>query len=180
MTASNLLSLFSNLIFLSFVVGIPCYALVRKVDLWSTFTEGAQQGFQLAIRLIPPLVAMLVAIGMFRAAGGFDYLAKWLQPLLARWQLPAEIVPLALIRPFSGSSANAMLADIAKQYGGDSFVAHLAATLVGSTETTFYIVAVYFGAVAIRKTRYAITVGLLADAVGILMAIMIARWFWLH
>lgn len=178
MSLSPLLSTASNALFLCFVVGIPCIAWLRKVDLWQAFGEGAQQGFQLAVRLIPPLVAMLVAIGMFRAAGGFDWFATLLKPLLQRWQIPAEIVPLAVVRPFSGSSANALLAEIAKQYGGDSFVAHLAATIVGSTETTFYIIAVYFGAIAIRNTRYAIPVGLLADVTGLIVAIAVARWFW--
>jgi spore maturation protein B len=168
----------SNLLFLLIIVGIPLWGMLRRLDIWGLFIQGAQDAFPVALKIIPPLVAMYVALGMFRAAQGFELIQKLGGEFLAKLGFPNELVPLALIRPFSGSSALAMLGDIAQQHGGDSFIAHAAAVLVGSTETTFYLIAVYLGVIAIRKTRYAISVGLLADFAGIIAAIVVANYFW--
>src|SRR3990167_4922027 len=156
-------SLLSNWIFLSFVVGIPVLAYFRKINVFDSFMTGAKEGFHIAVKLIPPLVGMLVAICMFRAAGGFDLLSQFLKPWCRHFGFSSELLPLMLIRPFSGSASNGMFVELAQKFGGDSSIAHLAAIIMGSTETTFYVVAVYFGCIAIRKTRYAIACGLLAD-----------------
>jgi spore maturation protein B len=165
----------SDIIFLSFVVGIPFYAAIKKVNVFDSFIEGAKDGFQTAVNLIPYLVAMLVAIGMLRASGFFEILAQMLKPLLEYLNIPVDLIPLILIRPFSGSASNGILADIIHQFGGDSPISKIAATMVGSTETTLYIVAVYFGAINIRHTRYAIPAGLLVDIVGVTASLIIGH-----
>jgi spore maturation protein B len=170
------LNQFSNLLFLSFVVGIPVYAAYKKINVFDSFVSGAKEGFQTIIRILPYLVAMLVAIGMLRASGFFDLMGTLLSPLLSRWGIPSDILPLALVRPFSGSAANGIMAELIHEYGGNSYIAHLAATIMGSTETTFYVIAVYFGCVAITRTRYAIPAGLLADAVGVIASIIVCHY----
>ena len=165
----------SNIIFLAFVVGIPFYASLKRVDVFDSFIDGAKDGFQTAVNLIPYLVAMLVAIGMLRASGFFELLQTVLKPLLNLLHIPVDLIPLILIRPFSGSASNGILADIIHQFGGDASISKIAATMVGSTETTFYIVAVYFGAVNIRHTRYAIPAGLLVDIIGVSASLAIGR-----
>lgn len=175
MNWQNNISAISNILFLCFVVGIPLYGFIRKVPVYDTFVEGAKEGFNVVLRIVPFLVAMLVAIGMFRAAGGFDLLAKLLGPLLAKIGMPPDILPLALIRPFSGSAANGVLADIINSHGGNAYISHLAGTIMGSTETTFYVLAVYFGAISIRRTRHAVPAGLIADIVGVLASLWICH-----
>jgi spore maturation protein B len=118
---------------------------------------------------------MLVAVGMLRASGAFDLLDAFIGPTLAKLGVPSPVVPLALIRPFSGSGSNGILVDIIHHYGGDAFVSHLASTMMGSTETTFYVIAVYFGAVGVTRTRHAIPAGLIADAVGIIASVVVCR-----
>ena len=165
----------SNIIFLTFVVGIPFYAAFKKINVFDSFVEGAKDGYQTAVHLIPYLIAMLVAIGMLRASGFFDLLQNVLAPLLKKMNIPLDLIPLILIRPFSGSASNGILVDIIHRFGGDSWVSKMAATIMGSTETTLYIVAVYFGAVNIRHTRHAIPAGLLAEVIGIFVAIFVGR-----
>jgi spore maturation protein B len=165
----------SNWIFLSLIIGIPGYALLKNVKVYESFIEGAQEGFQLSIRIVPYLVAMLVAIGMLRASGAFELLASLISPVLSYFGMPAELLPLALIRPFSGSAANGVMAELITTHGGDSLISQMAATVMGSTETTFYVIAVYFGAAKIRRTRHAIPAGLIADLVGIIAAVWICR-----
>lgn len=167
----------SNVLVLLLVGGIPAYAYWRRVDVFAEFVDGARDGVSMAVKIVPYLVAFLVAIGMFRAAGGFALLAHVLGPLLHRVGFPVELLPMALIRPFSGGAANAMLADIAQQHGGHSFLAHAAAIIMGSTETTLYVVMVYFASVGVSRTRHAIPVGLFADAVGVIAAVCVARCF---
>lgn len=165
----------SNWIFLIFIAGIPLLGYFRKVAVYETFVVGAKEGFELAIKILPYLIAIIVVVGMFRAAGGFSLIAAGLSSTLAKIGFPQELLPLALIRPFSGSAANGMLAELANTYGGHSFIAHAAATMMGSTETTFYVIAIYFGAVAIRRTRHAVAVGLIADTVGVIAAVVITH-----
>jgi spore maturation protein SpmA len=160
--------------FLSF---FPLYAVLRGVKVYEEFVEGAKEGFQVAIRIIPYLVAILVAIGMFRAAGGIDLLSKWLSPALDAIGFPTELLPLAVMRPLSGSGSLGLFSDIVKEHGADSLLARMAATMYGSTETTFYVLAVYFGAVAIRRTRHAVAAGLCGDVVGMGMSIVVCRIF---
>ncbi len=166
----------SNWIFIAFVVGIPLYGALKRIDVFDAFIVGAKQGFETSVSIIPYLIGMMVAIGMLRASGFFELLYLLLAPALSAIGMPAELLPLALIRPFSGSAATGVMAELIHQHGGNSFIAKTAATLMGSTETTFYVVAVYFGAVNIRRTRHAIPAGLLADLAGIITTVLICRY----
>jgi spore maturation protein B len=160
------------------LVGIPFYGLAfKKVKVYESFVEGAKDGFTIAVRIIPYLVAILVAIGMFRASGALDLLLDFLSPMLSFIGFPPENLPLALMRPLSGSGSLGLLTDLVNQHGADSLIAKIGATMFGSTETTFYVLAVYFGSVGIRKTRHAIMAGLFADAVGIISAVYVCRFF---
>ncbi len=171
----NTVNMMSNLLFLLFVVGIPLYGAIKKINVFDAFIDGAKDGFSTSVSLIPYLVAMLVAIGMLRASGFFELLASWLGSTLAFIGMPSELLPLALMRPFSGSASNGLMADVMHQFGGNSLIAKTAGTMMGSTETTFYVIAVYFGAVNIRHTRHAIPAGLLADLAGVMASIWICR-----
>jgi spore maturation protein B len=166
----------ATLLFLLFVVGIPLYGTYKKINVFNAFIDGAKQGFETTIGIVPHLVAMLVAIGMLRASGFFDSVSHVLGPLLHKIGMPVDVLPLALMRPFSGSAANGILVDIIHQHGGNSYVAYLAATIMGSTETTFYVIAVYFGVVNIRFTRHAIPAGLIADFVGIVASVIVCQY----
>ncbi len=169
----------SNWIFLAFVVGIPLYGAIKKVNVFDSFIDGAKQGFDVSISIISYLIAMMVSIGMLRASGFFELLGKLLAPAMSAIGMPTELLPLALIRPFSGSASTGMMAQLIDTYGGNSFIAKTAASMMGSTETTFYVVAVYFGAVGIRHTRHAIPAGLLADFTGVVVAVIICRYLFL-
>jgi len=169
----------SRFIFLLFVVGIPLYAAVKRINVFDAFIKGAKQGFETSVSIIPYLIAMMVAIGMLRASGFFGLLNRVLEPLLSAIGMPPEVLPLALIRPFSGSASTGMMAQLIDTYGGNSFIAKTAATMMGSTETTFYVVAVYFGAVGVKRTRHAIPAGLLADLTGVIVAVIICRYLFL-
>ncbi|WP_413380379.1 spore maturation protein [Alkalihalobacillus sp. 1P02AB] len=152
---------------------ILLYGTLKKVPTYETFVEGAKDGFGLAISIIPFLVGMLVAISVFRASGAMDFIVDLLKPLLSFIGVPAEVVPLAMIRPISGTGALGMTTDLIATYGPDSFIGRLAATMQGSTDTTLYILTVYFGAVGIKKMGDALKVGLLADIVGLIAAIVV-------
>jgi spore maturation protein SpmA len=151
------------------------FGAVKKVKVYEKFVEGAKEGFNIAIRIIPFLVAMLVAIGIFRAGGAMGWLIFILQPVTNFIGMPAEALPMAIMRPLSGSGSLGIMAEIMSVHGPDSFIGILVSTFYGSTETTFYVLAVYFGAVNIRNTRHALPVGLMADVVGILAAVFIVR-----
>lgn len=135
--------------------------------------EGGKEGISMSFSIIPFLVGMLVAISVFRASGALDFIVQFLKPLLEILHVPAEILPLAIIRPISGTAALGMTSDLISVYGPDSFIGRLAATIQGSTDTTFYVLTVYFGAVGIKKMGDAVKVGLLADLVGIIAAIVV-------
>lgn len=156
-------------------VAIPLFAVARKVKLYEEFIEGAKGGFDVALRIIPYLVAILVAVGMFRASGALDLLASVLRPLTEAVGMPPEVLPAALMRPLSGSGSLGIVTELIKVHGPDSFIGRLASTLYGASETTFYVLAVYFGAVGIRRTRHAVIAGLLADLAGLLAAVWICR-----
>jgi len=157
------------------LLGIPLYGAFKKVKVYESFVEGAKEGFQVGVRIIPYLVAILVAVGMLRAAGAIDLLSLWLDPLLRSIGMPAEILPLAIMRPLSGSGSMGIVTELMKTHGADSFIARLAATAYGSTETTFYVLAVYFGAVGIKKARHAVVVGLFADLVSLISALIVCK-----
>ncbi len=149
------------------------HATFNRIPTYEFFVEGGKDGFQIAISIIPYLVGMLVSIGVFRASGAMDAFIHLLQPALTWVGIPPEIVPQALIRPISGNGALGMMTDTLKNYGPDSFLGRLASTLQGSTDTTFYIITVYFGAVGIRKIGDSMKVGLLADLTGAVASIII-------
>jgi len=154
---------------------IPVAGFLKKVKVYECFVDGAKEGFNVAIRIIPFLVAILFAIGMFRASGAMELFVKIISPLTNLVGMPAETLPVALMRPLSGSGSLGLVTELMKTHGPDSFIGRLASTMYGSTETTFYVLAVYFGAVAVRKTRHAVLVGLIADAVGLLSAVLICH-----
>jgi len=174
-------SLLSNLLIISLIVLFLVVAHRRSVNVYDTFIEGAKQGFETAISIIPYLLAMLVAIGVFRASGALDLLMSLIREAVlflgvdARW---VDTLPTAMMKPLSGSGARAMMIDTMNTYGVDSFQGKLAATIQGSTETTFYVLAVYFGAVGIRHARHALACGLAADLAGITAAVFVAYWFY--
>ena len=170
--SANALSLLAIPFLLSF---FPVYAAARGVKVYEEFVEGAKEGFNVILRIIPFLVAMLVAIGMFKGAGGIDLLGRLLTPVLAPLHFPPDLLPLALMRPLSGSATLALLADIVHRLGPENIVSLMAATIYGSTETTFYVAAVYFGSVGVKQTRHAIPAGLLADLVGVIASVAICR-----
>lgn len=169
----------SNGLFLGFVVGIPFFGAIKKINVFDAFVEGAKGGIETMVRILPHLVALLVAIGMLRASGFFELVGQYTGPFFDKIGVPSEILPFALVRPFSGSAANGVMAELIHNHGGDAYISKLAATMMGSTETTFYVIAIYFGAVGIRRTRYAVPAGLLADIAGMIASIIICRYMFL-
>lgn len=177
MKLKDYLDLLALFIFPALIVGLPIYGLFRRVPVYEKFVEGAKEGFTTAIRILPYLVAILFSIAMFRASGAMDALQGILRVPLSWIGVPPEIVPMAIVRPLSGSGSLGVMADISKQYGPDNLITRTAATIYGSTEATFYVLAVYFGSVNVRKTRHALPAGLIADASSILLSCWIIRWF---
>jgi spore maturation protein SpmA len=153
----------------------PLYAASRRIPVYTEFIEGAKEGFSITIRIIPYLVGMLVAIAVFRDSGALKLLQQLLNPVMSWLQFPADLLPMVLIRPLSGSGSTAVLTDLVKQLGPDNILSYMAATIYGSAETTFYVVAVYFGSVGVTKTRHAIPAGLFADLVGVIASVLACR-----
>lgn len=166
----NLISAWAIPVILAF---IPLYAYMKKVPVYESFVEGAKDGFSTAISIIPPLVGMMVAISIFRASGALDFILSWFSPLFRLWNIPPEVLPLGLLRPLTGAGSLAYTTDLIRTYGPDSMIGRIASTIQGSTDTTLYVIAVYFGAVGIRNGRYALKVGLFSDFVGFVAAIAI-------
>ncbi len=152
------------------------FGLVRRVGVYDCFIEGAKDGLQSMVGIIAPLIGLLVAINMFRASGTLDLLARVLTPALNWLKVPADILPLALLRPISGSASTAIVTDIFQNFGPDSIAGKIASVMMGATETTFYTIAVYFGAVGIKRTRHTLPAALTADVTGILLSILITQW----
>jgi spore maturation protein B len=157
------------------LAGIPLAALARRVKVYPAFVEGAKEGFRTAVRIIPPLVAILVALGMLRASGAMDALTRALAPAIALAGIPASVVPMILVRPLSGGGALGVVADVLRADGPDSYPGRLVSVMAGSTETTFYVLAVYMGAVGITRYRQALAAGLLADLAGMAAAVIVVR-----
>lgn len=174
-TLRNVIGLLSFFVIPVIVVGFPLYGLYRRVPVYESFVVGAKEGFNVAVRIIPYLVAILFAIGMFRASGAMDFLTRALDPVLGLIGFPAEVLPMAIIRPLTGSGSAGLVADMINQYGEDSILVKMVAVMFGSTETTFYVIAVYFGAINIRKTRHAIGAGLTADFAAMIIAVWTVR-----
>ncbi|MFE4710963.1 MULTISPECIES: spore maturation protein [unclassified Paenibacillus] len=152
---------------------IPLYAFSRKVPVYESFVEGAKDGFSTAISIIPHLVGMMVAISVFRASGALDYLMGFVAPLMQGLGVPSEVLPLGLLRPLTGTGSLAYTTDLIRVHGPDSLIGMIASTIQGSTDTTLYVLTVYFGAVGVRNGRYALKVGLFSDVVGFVAAIAI-------
>jgi spore maturation protein B len=150
---------------------IPLYAAFRKVPVYETFIDGAKDGFQTAVSIIPHLVGMMTAIGMFRASGALDVMIDFIRPFFEKLGVPGDVLPLALLRPITGAGSLAFVTDLMKTQGPDTFAAKIASTIQGSTDTTLYVLTVYFGAVGIRNARYALKVGLFSDLVGFFAAV---------
>ncbi len=168
----NALSLLAIPFLLSF---FPLYAASRGLKVYEEFVEGAKEGFGVILKIIPFLVAMLVAINMFKGAGGIDLLTRALSPILTPLHFPPDLLPLALMRPLSGGATLAILTDVVHRLGPENIVSLMAATIYGSTETTFYVAAVYFGSVGVKQTRHAIPAGLMGDLVGVIASVVICR-----
>lgn len=155
------------------------YGLIKKINVYESFTEGAKDGFNTAVRIIPFLVAMLVAIGVFRASGALDLLTNALSPITSKIGMPGEVLPMAFMRPLSGGGAQGVMSDLVSTHGPESLIGRMSAVMMGSTETTFYVLAVYFGSVSIKRQRHALSVGLIADLAGVLAAVAVTRIFFL-
>lgn len=174
--------LFRSLVTIVSIVAIPLvltlflgWGLAKRVKVYEVFVEGAKEGFNVAIRIIPYLVAMLMAIGIFRASGAMDLLIAVLAPVTTLIGMPPEVLPMALMRPLSGSGSIGIMTELMKTHGADSLIGIMASTMYGSSETTFYVLAVYFGTVAIRDTRHAVPTGIIADIAGMLAAVWIVN-----
>jgi spore maturation protein B len=168
----NLISVLAIPLFITVFLG---WGIIKKVKVYEVFVEGAKDGFTTAVKIIPYLVAMLIAIGIFRASGAMDVVVVVLSPITNFIGMPAETLPLALLRPLSGSGSMGLMTELMKTNGPDSYIGVLASTMFGSSETTFYVLAVYFGSVGIKNTRHALPAGLIADLFGMLGALFIVR-----
>jgi spore maturation protein B len=158
------------------LVGIPLIGILRGVKVYDVFIEGAKEGFAVAVNIIPFLVGILVAIGMFRGSGAMDLLAAALRPVASATGFPAELIPLAIMRSLTGSGSLAFTTDLVKVHGPDSLIGRMAATMYGSSETTFYVLAVYFGAIGVRRTRHAVPAALIGDLVAAIAAVAVCYW----
>ena len=158
-----------------FIAGIVVYGIIKKVPVYEKFVEGAKQGLDTVVRILPYVVGFVFAINIFSASGCFSYLTAALSPVLSPAGIPAEVLPLALMRPFSGSASLGMLTTILNTWGPDTFIGRTASTLMGSSETLFYTTALYTGSVGVKKTRYIIPAGLISEAFGLITSVMFCR-----
>ena len=156
------------------ILAILCAGLIKKVPVYEEFVEGAKDGFKVSVSIIPYLVATMVGVSMFKACGAMDLIKNFVDGFI-----PADIVPIMLTRSLSGSATLGLFSDIANNFGPDAYITKLAAVMVGSSETTFYVLAVYFGSIGIKKFRYALLTGIIADITGIVLAILVSRLFFL-
>ncbi|MFI3300402.1 MAG: spore maturation protein [Candidatus Gastranaerophilales bacterium] len=175
----NVLNTISLWVLPLIILLILTMGLIKKVPIYEVFTDGAKDGFKISVNIIPYLVAIIVAISMFRASGAIEMLGGLLEPILTRFNVPVDTIPIMLVRSLSGSAALGVFSDIANNSGASDYATKLSAVMVGSSETTFYVLAVYFGSVGISKIRYALVVGLLADLIGILLAITVCNFMFL-
>lgn len=152
---------------------IPLFAHYRKIPVYESFVDGAKDGFDTAVKIIPHLVGMMVAISVFRASGAMELLLGLFRPLMEGWGIPSEVLPLSLLRSITGSGSLAYATDLIREHGPDSMIGRMASTIQGSSDTTLYVLTVYFGAVGIRRSRYALKVGLFADLIGFLSSVII-------
>lgn len=175
----NFLNSFSSWILPFIISFIFIYALFKKTPVYEDFIDGAKEGFSIAIKIIPYLIAIMVATAAFRSSGAIDYIQNLIKPILDFFKIPIETTIIMITRSLSGSATLGLLADVINQTGVNSYATKLAAVITGSSETTFYVASVYFGAVGIKKFRYALIVGILADIVGLIAAVAICSIFFL-
>lgn len=161
------------------ILFILVWGIIKKIPVYETFIEGAKDGVKVSINIIPYIVAIVVAISMFRASGAIEILSSIFGSLLNRFHISGDFLPLAIVRSLSGTAALGVFSDIASANGPDSFITKMSAVMLGSSETTFYVLAVYFGAVGIKKFRYALLTGILADVIGIFAAILVSKLFFM-
>lgn len=167
----------SSLILPLLILCIVFYGLIKHIDVYEEFVDGAKEGFNIAVNIIPYLVAMLFAIAIFRASGALEFILLLLTPLADFLNFPADVISMGIIRPLTGSGSVGVLAELINTHGEDSLIVKMAAVMFGSTETTLYVLAVYFGAVKIKNTSYAVQAGLLADFAGFIAAIIVCTWY---
>lgn len=164
-----------NMIIPVIMCGIIIYALTQKVDVFNVFLDGARDGFSTSVSILPAMVALMTCVGMFKASGALDYLTYAVSPFSALLRLPPEVMPLAILRPISGSGAMVIYKGLLDSFGPDSYIGRVASVMEGSSETTFYTIAVYYGATKITKTRHTLPAALTADVVGVVMSAIMVR-----
>lgn len=169
------MSIISNIILPLIVLIIIIYGVKKNVKVYDTFVVGAKESFDMTLKLFPTLLAMILGVNIFVKSGVLSYILGFIKPILKIINIPIEIIPLALLRPISGSSGIALLNTILENYGANNKISKMASVIQGSTDTTFYILSLYFGSIGIKKTKYALKVGLLADLIGIISAIIISK-----
>ena len=165
----------NNTVVPAVICGILFYGLLKGVDVFECFLQGAREGFQTAVNILPALVALMTCVGMFKASGALDILSHAAAPLARLLRLPAEVLPLAILRPISGSGAMVLFNDILAKFGPDSYIGRVASVMEGSSETTFYTIAVYYGATRVTKTRHTLPAALTADITGVVMSAVMVR-----
>ena len=167
--------LLSTFVIVAVLVGFPLYGVIKRVPVYEAFVEGAKEGFTLVMRIIPYMIGILFAMAMFRASGAMDFLLEGLRPVLSVVGIPPEILPMAITRPLTSSGSIGVLQDMMKTYGSNSLYVKMAAVIFGSSETTFYVIAVYFGSVGVTKVRHAVLAGLIAEGSAILGSIYLVK-----
>lgn len=172
-----LIKILSDWAVIFLITFIPLYGYLRGIKVYETFVEGAQEGFWVAVKILPYLVAIFLAMSIFRSSGAIDLATRVFSPFLGALGIPADLVPLMIVRPLSGSGSFGLMTNLIHHWGPDSYVGRLASIMQGSTETTFYVITVYFGSVGIKKVRYSLAVGLIAEAAGMLAALYVTRLF---
>lgn len=171
------MNLISKIVIPFFVIGIILYGVIKKVDVYNTFLSGAKEGLITSFNIFPAIIAMVFAINIFMNSGVINFILGWLNPLFNLLNIPLSILPMALLRPISGTASLAIMNDIFMNYGPDSYIGRLASVIQGCTDTTVYVLGLYFGSVKISKTRHALGTGLFADLVGIIMAFILVAIF---
>ncbi len=174
-TVLDIINVISIVAIPGMILFVAVYGAIKKVKIYEVFVEGAKEGFAVGVRIIPYLVAMLVAIGIFRAGGAMDMLTVLIKPVTSLIGMPAETLPMALMRPLSGNGALGVMSEIINTHGADSLIGRMVSVMMGSGETTFYVLAVYFGSVSVTKTRHAVPAGIIADLVSILASVWIVN-----
>lgn len=169
-----MVSFISNMIIPLMVLGVILYGILKKVDIYDTFVEGAQESFEMVTKIFPCILGMLLGVNILLSSGVLDYIFELLRPILS---FPVEVLPMALLRPISGTTTLAILNDLLQTFGADSYIGRLASVIQGSTDTTLYVLTLYFGSIGVKKIRYSLWAGLAADVVGITAAIILVGLF---